>query len=300
MEPRRNLVDTRKRKDTPFDDRDTMVKRARSKSPPPMPQIHLGSLLYPIRIPPAQYEKVQSVLNKQENLVRERGYTIEKRCTQIHELKKELAVAEEKIRGHGGRLQRKMEQIADLQAQIKKLRSAGNPTDLARELRERKEYYQGQIEEQDQVLQAGSKFLAAKNQEAERLKKENLELERVIAAKDSQIFYMSNSATGQAVAVAVQVQAQSSLNLVHGLQNDVVERDKIIENYKAEEEKLASDHDKLKGEVEEMKEKMKTVNKNVCTAIAWADEAKSISEEQAKLIQKLMLENARLGENQKV
>lgn len=102
---------------------------------PPNPRLNsdLGSMLRGSNIPPHKYRAIQAVMKDQEQIIAERGAEIKYRCTQIHNLKKDLSRAHLNMEVDSGCIKKRDSQIADLEKQLERAKSRnehGNPWPL--------------------------------------------------------------------------------------------------------------------------------------------------------------------------
>lgn len=306
---RKTLIDTRRRR------RDSVLttsrEGARSPTPEPpakrrRPNVDLGAMLKPAQIPPDKYYAIQSVLFEQDKIMSERGDEIRDRCIQIHNLKKDLDDANARIDRDQERLKKKANQIAGLEKQLVKAKGVQNGA--ADELRKRKRYFEEVTDDQEDLINVGRKILTEKTQEASRLTEENKQLRATISDRDGTISSLNNQvlrismASGDEMAtMAIESQAQRTLSMVRGLQKNIAERDIAIEDYKAKNDALNAANSQFKGENAELKNKNADSEKALKAVEKRAAESKAILEDQNKLIDRLMKDNARLLEaNEKV
>ena len=300
-----NLIDTRKRKVSSIDSEGDQYRSAPYPTPPPPKMKHgdidLSAMLKPTIIPKDKYYAIQSLLNKQDAIITERGNEIKTRCSQIHDLKQHLEDARrEAYRNRDGSkfkdLSVAITQLKNAEAKAKRDQNAST-----HELKERKQYYETFIDDQNQMLDLGRKVLANKTEQAERLDGENCQLRATVGDRDAtisalnrQILRMSMASPHEMVQVAVEAQAQRTLDMVRGLQTDLAQRDVDIKNRRATNSELIAANEKFNGEVDELKRAAAATDKALRSALNQAAEAKAITEDQAKLIDRLMRENSRL------
>ena len=301
-----SIIGTRKRKDTPLDRSENTselspgrpAKVARHISP-----IDLGALLKPTNIPRDKFRKIQGLLNAQDQTIAKRGAEIKDRCTQIHGLKRELSEAHADIEQYRTKVERKHRQIVDLEKKVKEVNVKDDQDTVSvREYRERKHYYENFIEEQNQIMNLGRKVLADKNKQVQRLEEESRKLQVTVEERDAtisslngQIFHMSMASADE----LAEAQAQRTLSMIKGLQSDIAERDVRIVNCEAEKSEAVSAKNAYKIQIDGMNKTVAAQGNALDFANKQAAEAKAITEDQAKLIQRLMEGNARLSANQK-
>ncbi|KAK3701063.1 hypothetical protein LTR37_015625 [Vermiconidia calcicola] len=293
-----NLIDTRKRKLPSSDRRDSAY--ASSLSPTPkMPRLNvdLGSMLYPAYIPDDKYRSVQDVLDRQGQTIADRGAEIEELCAQIHDLREDLKKANGLIDRDRESIGCKNEQLWDLDSQLKKakadLKELRSDVVSVREFCKRKSYWEERDSEQNEFMAMGAKVLGEKTEEAKRLEQENQQLRTVVGERDgtisalnAQLLTMSMASPDERANMAIEIQAQRTLD-----------RDASIANYKARNAALAEADRNHKSTVGDLSKTIAHKNKALEAAGKHVTEAKAITEDQAKLIERLRKENARLLTN---
>ena len=260
------------------------------------PPIDLGEVLQPTRIPYAKYRKIQSILNEQDEMILERGAEIKDRCTQIHNLKSELSEARADIEVYRQRIEQKHKRVTDLEKQLKEVktkRDEGSVT--AHEFQEHKQYYENFIGDQNQLINLGTKVLADKTAQVTRLENDTRKLEATVSSLSAEIVRLSLAPADE----LAEAQAQRTLTMVKGLQNDIAEREVQIENYRSENGSLTIDNNTYKMQNDNLNKAIAAHKNALQFANKQTAEAKAITEDQAKLIQRLMEENARLSANQR-
>lgn len=290
----RDLIDTRKRKRSKVrDERPDIYHPSDGSSTPKVKRIDLGALLRPERLSKTKYDTIQGVLIGQEQAIAARGAEIKDRCTEIHKLKDQADRYRSEIEIFRHALEKKNTRNAELEGQATTSRQAAS--DSARELQERKEYYQNRISEQDVTLELGTKLFKGKCQQAEDFAKVNRQLCTTVSERDAtilalkgQLWRISSTTGNEQVAAAVDAQAQQTLGMVKGLQNDVAKRDEIIKSLSARIEELAAaDHDS-RTKLHTMTETLAAKSTALEAAESRATALQSIAEEQALLIKDLM------------
>lgn len=310
---RKRLIDTRGRQtlmQTAQQRRDSVQAssrgRMRSQKPEPpikmrRPNVDLGAMLKPDHLPPNTYYSIQSVLFEQDKLITERGNEIKDRCKQISVLKQDLDDANARIGRDEKRLRKKPSDIAGLEKQL--VQAKKNKETITLELRNRKRSFDEINDDQEDLINVGRKILSEKNQEAERLARENKQLratisdrDRTISSLNHQILRISMAPGNEMAAIAIESQAQRTLSMVKGLQSDVAQRDTIIEDFTAKNEALIATNECFKTENADLKTKVTEVERAFKAVEKRAIESKEILEEQNKLIDRLMKGNARFLE----
>ena len=309
-----SLIDTRKRKLDSIDSSSSISYRPSSESTVNMQRtqhVDLGAILQPTNIPKDKYNKIQGILNDRERTIAERREEIETRCNQIHSLKLELGEANARIDRDESRINGANRQIADLKSQVDKAKAKLQQDTLAaRELRERKQHFKDREAELTQTMDLGRKYLADKTRQASQLERDNDKLRATVGARDEtisslnmQVLRISNASVDEAAKMAMETQAQLSLGLVTGMRSEIEERDNSIEEYKRINQERTQDVTKVNREanakIKELDRKLAAKDMVLQETVKNADEARAITQDQAKFIKRLMDENARLGAGQK-
>ena len=111
---------------------------------------------------------------------------------------------------------------------------------------------------------------------------------------------MSMASADEMAAMAMESQAQRSVKLVQGLQNDIAERDTMIEKYRSRNNELSAENETYKSQNEQLTTRIAENEKALQAAANQAAEARVVADDQIKLTQRLMDVNARLSANQKI
>lgn len=269
--------------------------------------LDLGAMLYPDRITKDKYHKVQTVLKDQDKRIKalikdldareqmcaDRGRETSKRCNQINSLKQRA----ESLERENDRLREE------------KRRSAAASENSWKQLREKKEYLQGQLKEKDEFLTAGGKVVKDQAEKLQRLESENVRLRQTVTERDTmvsklneQIWKVTSASPDEQTQIRLEVQAQTTLNMVNGLKRDVSTRDERIE----ELERQIGEKDRvrrgeiqaktdLQREVEGVKRELARQREVAEAATTRAKEAREAAADQEKLIGRIMEENGRLA-----
>ena len=299
-----DIVNNRKKKR-----KNTRLGSDDNDMPPPAkahrPNLSLGPMLYPTRIPEHKYDAIQKVIWDQDKTIVERGKVISHREKLIHELKEQLAVAVENNEHYRERLVQRRGHIDDRKERLQMAKSMHDPQAAARELRERKQYYEEYIEDQSQFMGLGRKVLAEKTEQATRLTAEVHQLQTLIGARDAAISALHDkiqclamASADELAAIAIESQAERTLGMVDGLQEEIAQRDMAIENYKAKNTALVAANESYSIKNQDLNRAVAAHKKGVDGAGKQAADAKGIIDDQGALIETLMEENARLVANQ--
>ena len=301
-----SIIETCKRKATALDRSDSNGELFSEKvANTHRPNTNLGGLLKPTIIPRDKYNIIQAALNEQDRIITERGAEIRNRCAQLHDLKHQLGEAQADIEEYRKRIERKHRQISGLDRQLSwaKEKSDQNHKNVsARELNERKQYYENFIAEQNQIIDLGRKKFAEKAELAELYEKKNellratiIERDCTISAFNEQLLRVSTSSADE----IAESNAARTLAMVKGLQADVAKLDAENTAYKRERIGLVTANNNYKTQIEGLIKTITAHSNALEFAKKQAAEAQAIAEDQGKLVKKLMEENARLAANQK-
>ena len=263
----------------------------------------LGALLSGSGLPPKKFWAIQRVLNEQEDVIAERGAEIHDRGIQIRDLKEDLHRNRLKVEVDSGRIERRDRELSKLEKELETAKAKAEQGNVsACELRERKQYFDNYAEEQNQLMSLGRKMLARKTEEAEGFEKEIIQLRAALDERDAmigelqdQVLRMSMAPPDAMAAMAIEAQAQRTLGLVKGLQKDVADRDAEIANLKAQSNGHQLGMALSATQTKAVNAKLTAKSQALQAVEKQAAEAKSITEDQAKLVQRLMEENARLS-----
>lgn len=156
------------------------------------------------------------------------------------------------------------------------------------------------------MMDLGRKMLARKSEEAKQFEVQNRQLQATVDERDGtittlndQLLRMSMAPPNEMAAMAIEAQAQRTLTMVKGLQRDVEGRDAKIAKHESRKSDLLVVNDVYKTQIDALNKAIEDKTKALQSAEKQAAEAKGITEDQAKLIERLMKENARLSANQK-
>lgn len=304
-----DLFDSRKRKaDAMGSPGGRRFDRYDSAAPVKHPQsnVSLGALLFPDRLPPDKFHKIQSVLNRQDK--------------KIKELNGDIEAGEEVLRYRSQQITQRNEEIGSLERRISSLKeeneglredkkrlSAGQAS--ARQLRDSKNSLQQQVKERDEMLDLGSKIAKDMTNERDRLKEENARLHQTVSERDAtvsklneRVWKITSANADEHTAVALEVQAEQTLGLVNGLKKDVVLREQQIEQSSRQQQEakaIIAQRDKanvqLQREVEGVKRELAKQKDAAEAASKLAAERGEVMMEQDALIKRIMEENKRLN-----
>ena len=329
----KSLIDTRKRKRGERSrSRSREAQRRLTR-----PSLDLGAILRGSHIPENKYRAIQDVMLKQDRLILARDQDIKDLTSRVDELKDHLADGNASIDPEHRDIVGRNKTIAGLQNDIYSMKvSAGKEraenTAVTLDLQERNQALEMKVQQQNELMEIGRTVLAEKREQFEKCTTENQQLRTTIGDRDKTIsslndtiLRISMSHPEEAAKIGMETQAQRHLNMVKGLQADVAQHAKAAasasvrckqlenanESLKALKEKLTRQSEdgnrkaltdanaKLKSEVDQLREEVTEKDKKLRAAASKAAEATSISDDQARLINKLLDENARLAGNQK-
>ena len=159
------------------------------------------------------------------------------------------------------------------------------------------------------MLAAGTKVINERNETVKRMEADNSILRQTVTDRDAmisklneQIWKVTTTTTDEQVKVRLEAQAQTSLNMLNGLKNELNTREEKIrdlENQVAEMDRLARAHVQAKTdsqrEAEGMKRELAKQKEAAEAAAKKAKEATEVAADQESLIKRIMEENKRLA-----
>jgi chromosome segregation ATPase len=259
---------------------------------PPRPKHLLGPLLFPQRLPPQEFDRIQRVLDDQNDAIKTREEEIEELTHRNHHLQRELSMAR---RDATRKVEREKLQVR-LEKQLKAEKEA------VADLRAHKKDYDEQLEGLKQLMTVGTKVLNEKNQQTDALSQEVHSLRATIDERDNtitslheRISEMTRAPPDQWAAVAVEAQAQRTLSMVKGLQGDLSNRDANIANQQSVINSLTATNTKFEAQIDEMQKAHLVVEEAAKASRKKVAEAQSVLDDQSKLIERLLKENERLA-----
>jgi chromosome segregation ATPase len=261
-------------------------------SSPPRSMHLLGPLLYPQRLPPLEFDRIQRVLDDQNDAIKGLEEEIEKLTRRNDRLQRELSMA----RRDADRKVERGKHLAKLQKQLQAEK------ETVADLRAHKKDYDEQLEGLKQLMTVGTKVLNEKTQQADALSQEVHSLRSTIDERDNtitslheHISEMTMAPPDQWAAVAVEAQAHRTLSMVKGLQGDLSDRDANVANQEAVINSLTATNTKFEAQSGEMQKAHNALEESAKASRKKATEAQSVLDDQSKLIERLLKENERLA-----
>lgn len=287
------------RHESKITDRRDSVRESPSLGLPSRPRSNLDNLRVLLRgekLPQPVFRRIQDALTAQSN-------SISRLQRDLHDQRGHVERAEDAfIRSKGDArralddLNRKARDLDEVAKELNKERIKLEDVRVAKAQRQK------DLEELNQIMDLGTKVLAERNDENERLQEEMQSLRSSLADRDSTItslresvLHMTMAAPDGFAAFALEAQARQVLAMVNGLQQDVAEKDALIADRQQAEDELSQAIGQYKDEATEAQKTIEDLRASLEASKVRASEAQGVLDSQSDLIKRLMQENARLS-----